>query len=142
MIYCLYKHQFFSIPLLKCSSAAFVIFAMVYFRSLAPKILLPATIQFAPDSAASFVVSSLSPPSTWISISGNCFRIYFTLGSTSAINFCAPKPGYTVITRILSISPSLARSIKIFGTGVAGLILTPAAILCYFIFCKNCLRSL
>ncbi len=122
--------------------AAYFIFVIASLRSFAPKILLPATIQFAPWEAAFFVVYSFSPPSTWISISDKFSRSCFIFGSVSSINFCAPKPGSTVITNILSMRPSLARSINYAGTGVAGLILTPVEILCYLIFLRNYLRPL
>lgn len=65
---------------------------------------------------------------------GSTLRIYFTLGIMSSMNFCAPNPGSTVMTNILSMSPYLLSSTKVYGRGVPGLILTPAAILCYLIF--------
>ena len=55
--------------------------------------------------------------------SSSIWRIFFTLGIMSAMNFWPPKPGSTVITRIIS-----TRSIK--GStalaGVLGFTTTPA----------------
>ena len=45
------------------------------------------------------------------------------------MNFCAPNPGYTVITNILSINPYFVKDISYFGTSVAGFMLTPVLIL-------------
>lgn len=125
----------------KLSSAFFLIESIAYFLFEDAKTLFPATKQFAPKAEAFPAVSWLIPPSTWISISGRASLIYFILGRVYSINFCPPKPGYTVMTNSLSISPYLANSIKLLVTKVLGLMLTPADIFFDFILVNNYLIS-
>lgn len=109
-------------------------------RSLALKMLLPATMQLAPLSTANSILSKFNPPSTWMSMLGSFCRIYFTFGIISSMNFCPPNPGSTVITKILSIRPSSARLISSGGSWVAGLMLTPTLVSEALTFSHNYLR--
>eukprot|EP00871_Galdieria_phlegrea_P004202 jgi/Galph1/4783/GphlegSOOS_G3495.1 len=72
----------------------------------APNTALPATATFAPALATWPMVLGEIPPSTSIFNSGKQLRSFSTLGTTSGINFCPPKPGSTVMTKTISTSPA------------------------------------
>ncbi len=131
----------------------------------------PETMTFAPALEHTSIVSTLTPPSTWIFKSGNSFlnkATYFkiihffrfarrnekkekksTLGIMSPINFWPPKPGSTVI--IKTISKSFLFSLMncsageglspAMATSVLGLIANPTFILFSFMLCITLLGS-
>src|SRR6185437_4496547 len=91
------------------------------------KVAVPATRTSAPASRASCAVSTVMPPSTsrsmrrpLVSMRRRRARI---LSSCEAMNFCPPKPGLTLITRMRSTK---SRTLSTASTGVAGLSETPA----------------
>lgn len=105
----IFRDIFCHIQLFNIPSASFFIYFIAFSLFYAPKTELPATKQFAPFQAATTMFSRLIPPSTCISISGSLSLQQRTLGSISAINFCPPNPGSTVMIKILSNKLFLAR---------------------------------
>lgn len=96
-------------------STASLNFAITSAGSFAPNTAEPATITFAPASAATSIVFSDSPPSTSIFRSGYFARRADTLGMHSGMNFCPPKPGSTVIIRTICCEQLvLARGLLFF----------------------------
>lgn len=72
--------------------------------------------------AQASIVLGPTPPSTSISMSGNFSLKYLTFGIISAINFCPPNPGSTVITRIISTRSAYGTTTS---TAVLGLMAIP-----------------
>ena len=92
----------------------------------AEKTVFPATRTLAPAFLTTDAFSKLIPPSISSKISlplaSMILRILSTLGNTSAMNFWPPKPGKTLITKIIS---QLKISFSTASTGVSGLITKP-----------------
>ena len=98
---------------------------MASFGSGAEKTALPATSTSAPASTRREPVSKFTPPSTSIKacepVTVINSRNSRTLSRECSMNFCPPKPGFTLI--ISTMYTSLIISFN-KDTGVAGLIVT------------------
>src|SRR3989449_254269 len=103
--------------------------AIKFSRTWSGKMPLPDTRMSAPASATTGAVSTLIPPSTWISTarcsSSTYFRAARIFGKTSARNACPENPGWTVMTSSRSTSPRYG---TLFSNGVAGFRTTPGRI--------------
>src|SRR5437867_2110979 len=103
--------------------------AIRFSRIRSGKMPLPDTRMSAPASAAIAPVSTLIPPSTWISVArpslSTCRRASWIFGTTSARNACPENPGWTVMMRSRSTS---LRNGRAFSNGVAGFRTTPGRI--------------
>src|SRR2546422_6508454 len=100
--------------------------AIKFSRTWSGKMPLPDTRMSAPASATTGAVSTLIPPSTWISTARCSWSTYFRaariFGKTSARNACPENPGWTVMTSSRSTSPRYG---TLFSNGVAGFRTTP-----------------
>src|SRR6267143_1928129 len=97
------------------------------FGFFAAKIALPATNVSAPASHTDLIVLRSMPPSTsrnaLLPFSASISRARRTLSIEPLMNFCPPKPGFTVITRSRSRSGITSLTAV---RGVAGLTTAPA----------------
>src|SRR5437667_336179 len=103
--------------------------AIRFARIRSGKMPLPDTRMSAPASAVIAAVSTLIPPSTWISVARPSLSTYrrasWIFGTTSARNACPENPGWTVMMRSRSTS---LRNGRAFSNGVAGFRTTPGRI--------------